>query len=173
MLSLTAFADELEREKARQRTYDAMIRKAKAGHVTGGRLFGYDNVRLESHVERRINETEAAVIRRIFDLSIQGHGVKAITKRLNAEGAPSPRAQQGHSQSWSPSSVREVLRRDAYRGRVTWNKTRKRNQWGIHQQAARPASDWLERLAPDLRIVSDDVWNAAHKRLSAARGIYL
>jgi site-specific DNA recombinase len=58
MLSLTTFADELEREKARQRTYDAMIRKAKAGHVTGGRLFGYDNIRLETHVERRINETE-------------------------------------------------------------------------------------------------------------------
>ena len=44
MLSLTAFADELEREKARQRTYDAMQRKANAGHVTGGRVFGYDNV---------------------------------------------------------------------------------------------------------------------------------
>ncbi len=46
MLSLTAFADELEREKARQRTYDAMIRKARAGHVTGGRVFGYDNVEM-------------------------------------------------------------------------------------------------------------------------------
>src|SRR4030095_17020510 len=43
MLSLTAFADELEREKARQRTYDAMRRKAEHGHVTGGRVFGYDN----------------------------------------------------------------------------------------------------------------------------------
>jgi hypothetical protein len=30
MLSLTAFADELERDKARHRTYDAMLRKAKA-----------------------------------------------------------------------------------------------------------------------------------------------
>ena len=38
MLSLTAFADELEREKARQRTYDAMQRKARSGHVTGGRV---------------------------------------------------------------------------------------------------------------------------------------
>ena len=59
MLSLTAFADELEREKARQRTYDAMLRKARAGHVTGGRVFGYDNVEVaaaqtaqRSHVER-------------------------------------------------------------------------------------------------------------------------
>ena len=41
MLSLTNFADEMERERARQRTADAMTRKAKAGHVTGGRVFGY------------------------------------------------------------------------------------------------------------------------------------
>src|SRR5436189_3176444 len=40
MMSLTAFTDELEREKARQRTYDAMVRKARAGHVTGGRVYG-------------------------------------------------------------------------------------------------------------------------------------
>jgi DNA invertase Pin-like site-specific DNA recombinase len=31
LLSLTTFADELEREKARQRTYDTMQRKARAG----------------------------------------------------------------------------------------------------------------------------------------------
>ena len=31
MLSLTAFAGELEREKDRQRTYDAMLRKARNG----------------------------------------------------------------------------------------------------------------------------------------------
>ena len=29
MLSLTSYADELEREKARQRPYDAMVRKAR------------------------------------------------------------------------------------------------------------------------------------------------
>ncbi|PYN71988.1 MAG: hypothetical protein DMD96_35345 [Candidatus Rokuibacteriota bacterium] len=33
MLSLTNFAAEMERERARQRTYDAMLRKAKALHV--------------------------------------------------------------------------------------------------------------------------------------------
>src|SRR5215471_5225942 len=87
-----------ERRKAAQRTYDAMVRKAKAGHVTGGRLFGYDNVDVidatgaRSHVERRINEGEAEVIRRIFKLSAGGHGVKAIAKILNADRAPSPRA---------------------------------------------------------------------------------
>ncbi len=81
MLSLTAFADELEREKARQRTYDAMRRKALAGHVTGGRVFGYDNVEIlgpsgeRSHVERRINEAEAAVVREIFELCARREGL--------------------------------------------------------------------------------------------------
>ena len=42
MLSLTTFTDELEREKARQRTYDAVRRKALTGQVTGGRVFGYE-----------------------------------------------------------------------------------------------------------------------------------
>jgi DNA invertase Pin-like site-specific DNA recombinase len=84
MLSLTTFADELEREKARQRTYDAMLRKAKAGYVTGGACFGYRNVEIRdadgtrSHVTREIEPTEANVIRRIFQLSAAGHGVKAI-----------------------------------------------------------------------------------------------
>src|SRR5258705_3210543 len=35
MLSLATFAAETERDKARQRTYDAMARKAQARHVTG------------------------------------------------------------------------------------------------------------------------------------------
>ena len=75
MLSLTAFADELEREKARQRTYDAMLRKARAGHVTGGGCFGYTNVRTTTgHVERHINATEADIIQRIFRLSAGGSG---------------------------------------------------------------------------------------------------
>ncbi len=48
MLSLANFAAEMEREKARQRTYDAMVRKAKALHVTGGRVYGFDNVEVPS-----------------------------------------------------------------------------------------------------------------------------
>jgi hypothetical protein len=45
------------------------VRKARAGQVTGGRAFGYDNVDVmtvapdgqphRSHVERRVNEVEA------------------------------------------------------------------------------------------------------------------
>jgi DNA invertase Pin-like site-specific DNA recombinase len=179
MLSLTAFADELERDKARQRTYDAMQRKARAGHVTGGACFGYRNVEMiggdgqRSHVEREIEPAEADIIRRIFQLSADGYGVKAIAKRLNADGAPSPRAQQGRSCSWAPSSVREALYRALYRGEIIWSQTRKRDKGGRTRPQGRPEADWIRVPAPSLRIVSDELWARAHARMEAARGVYL
>ena len=179
MLSLTTFADELEREKARQRTRDAMLRKAQAGHVTGGACFGYRNVEIldaagrRSHVERTIEPAEAAVIRRIFELSAEGYGMKGIAKTLNAEGAPAPRAQQGRSRSWAPTTVREVLFRPLYRGEIIWAQTAKRDKWGRKHQAAKPETEWIRRPAPELQIVDETLWQAAHARLDAARAVYL
>jgi DNA invertase Pin-like site-specific DNA recombinase len=85
LMSVTAFADELEREKARQRTYDALARKARAGHVTGGVVFGYRNREIvvagdgrRQYVERDIDPGEAAIVRRIFELCAAGVGVRRI-----------------------------------------------------------------------------------------------
>src|SRR5262249_51195913 len=83
LLAVSGFADEVEREKARQRTYDAMRRKAEAGHVTGGIVFGYDNVPVNGHVERRVNTTEAGVVRRIFELAARGVSGRRIALMLN------------------------------------------------------------------------------------------
>ena len=175
MLSLTTFADELEREKARQRTYDAMQRKAREGHVTGGLVFGYDNQAIvsasgkKSHVVRIINETQAAVVREIFDRYASGWGYSRIAKALNAVYAPSPRPTADRPAGWSPSSVRCILRRDLYRGVVTWNRSQKRDKWGRQRQTARPESEWISREAPELRIVSDVLWAAAQDRMAHTR----
>ncbi len=174
MLSLTAFADELERERARQRTYDAMIRKARAGHVTGGRVFGYENVRSDlGYVVRVVNDNEAEVIRRIFNMCAAGDGMKSIAIRLNDDRTPSPRARQGVPRGWAPSTVREVLYRDLYRGVVVWNRTRKRDAWGRKRPTSRPENEWIRTTSADLRIVTDEQWNAAHARLDATRQTYM
>jgi site-specific DNA recombinase len=176
LLSVQSFADELEREKARQRTYDALARKARAGHVTGGRVFGYDNVTIvgpsgeRSHVERRVNDEQAAVVRRIFELYAGGSGFASIAKTLNDERALCPRAQQGRPDGWAPSSVREVLYRPLYVGRVVWNQTRKRDTWGRKRRTDKPANEHFAADRPDLRIVSDALWLAAHRRLDEVRG---
>jgi len=97
LLSVTNFAAEVERERARERTKDALLRKAKAGYVTGNRVYGYDNREVcgpegkRLHVERVVNENEAEVVRDIFRQSSAGSGVTRIAKQLNLRGVPGPR----------------------------------------------------------------------------------
>jgi site-specific DNA recombinase len=175
LMSAVTFSADLERDKASQRTYDALLRKARAAHVTGGRLFGYDNRVVlgadgrRSHVERVIRAEEAAVVRRIFELTAEGCGLTRVTKLLNAEGCTSPRAQRGRPKAWAPSSVREVLRRDTYRGVIVWNKSKKRDKWGRQNQQDRPARDWISVPAPHLQIVSNELWAAAHTTMARNR----
>jgi site-specific DNA recombinase len=172
MFSVLQGVDEMHRALASQRSIDKALQLARAGHVTGGRVFGYDNVRVGSHTERQINENESAVVRRIFELAAAGHGQKRIAQMLNADRALTPRAQQDRPSAWAVSSVHAVLFRDLYRGSIVWNRTRKRNRWGEKHQADRPADDWLTTAAPQLRIISDELWRAAHTRIVAARALY-
>lgn len=108
-------------------------------------------------------------MRRIFELCATGTGLTRIAKTLNAERAVSPRPQQARPAGWSPSTVRDVLHRTLYRGEVLWNRSRKRDTWGQHRQQARPAAEWLRVDAPNLRVVSEEAWEAAHSRLRGIR----
>ena len=176
MLGLTSFASEMERERARQRTHDALLKKARAGHVANGATFGYRNVRAVDGgpVIREIVLSEAETIRRIFDMVAAGLSFIKIAITLNNEGVPSPaprrRVKPG---GWAPSTVRSLVMRDTYRGVTTWNKAQRIVRGGTRKRIDRPASDWIEVKTPQTRIVTDDAWNAAHSRLAASRATYL
>jgi site-specific DNA recombinase len=181
MLSLTNFAAEMEREKARQRTYDAMLRKAKALQVTGGKVYGYGNVevlaeqpgpdgrRKRLHVVRKINPGQATVVRRIFGMYAAGAGMKKIAKALNAEHVAPPRQD---TRGWAPTAVREILHRELYRGVIVWNRSQKTMRGGTKKQRRRPKDEWLRLEAPELRIVSDDFWSAVQARLTKAAELF-
>ena len=160
-----------EREKARQRARDKAAHLARAGHVTGGACFGYTNVRVNSHVEQRINEREGAVVHRIFELAAEGVAQPRIAKLLNAEGALTPRAQRGRPCAWAQSSVHAVLHRSRYKGDLVWNRTSKCDRWGQHRQTDRDPREWITVHVPDLQIVSDALWQAAHARIASVRSV--
>jgi len=181
MLSLTNFAAEMEREKARQRTYDAIRRKAERRQVTGGIVYGYDNVEILSapgpdgkprrdHVVRRINEEQAAVVRRIFQLCADGEGLVRIAKTLTAEGLRPPGR---HTRGWAPSAIREMLHRDLYRGQLVWNKMQRIDRGGTRAKRLRPESEWLILPTPELRIVPEALWVAAQAVLEGKQRAYL
>jgi site-specific DNA recombinase len=179
MLSLSTFAAEMEREKARQRTHDALLRKARAGHVAGGSLYGYRNVPVmqgdrRAHTARVPDADEAAVVQRIFTMAAEGVGYQRIAHTLNEEGvlAPVPR-RRGRPRGWAPSTIREMLLRELYRGVIVWNRTERVIRRGERQKRPRAADEWLRVEAPALRLVPEPLWLAAHERLAGTRAAYL
>lgn len=173
MLSLANFASEMERERAKQRTADAMLRKAKAGHVTGGKTYGYDNREVLSaeghrlHVLRLVNQTEAAIVRQIFDMYAGGLGITRIAKRLNEEHIPAPRQSP---RGWAPTAVREILHRPLYRGEIVYGQLQKIDRGGTKKRRPRDEKDWIRVEAPDLRIITPDVWESVQARLAKSKG---
>jgi DNA invertase Pin-like site-specific DNA recombinase/chorismate mutase len=178
-----------------QKTHESHHRKAQLGHVTGGLVFGYDNVEIDKHVERVPNPVETAVVQRIFALCAAGNGYSRISKLLNKEfeiyvvgedgeierdqdgkikrivdpaRCPKPR-RKGAPAGWSPSTVRDVLHRELYRGVLLWNRTKKRDRSGDVAPSHRDPSEHVRVQRDDLAIVSADEWNAAHARIQRVR----
>jgi len=167
MLAMRATFAAAEREAAQQRTREALRAKAKAKHVAGGKVYGYRNVRNGSNTARVVDDTEAAVVRRIFKLTAEGHGLLKIAKRLNAEGIPSPRGD-----GWATTAIHAMLRNDLYRGIDIYGRTTWQRRKGKKRKVAAPESEWIIRAAPELRIVPDALWTAAHGRITRTRATH-
>jgi DNA invertase Pin-like site-specific DNA recombinase len=64
-----------------------------------------------------VNEERAEIIRRIFSMTIDGMGRRAIANVLNSEGVPSFRSDRGKGVGWHDSYVAKVLDSEAVIGR--------------------------------------------------------
>ena len=177
--NVQGFADEAHREATSERVHEAHARLHEAGHVVGGRIFGYKNRTiykgkdihgraLKSHVERVIDPGEAAVVRRIFELYDAGYGLKRIAKQLTDEGAESVKYARPDDLTpvvgWATSTVRAALRRETHHGVNVWNKTRKKNDYGKLNVTDRPESEWRRTSVESLRIIDEDLWKRVQSR---------
>jgi site-specific DNA recombinase len=151
-----------------QKTHRGMQGRALAGFATGGRCFGYRSVKgPEETVRLEIEPSEAATVRRIFELYSAGQSLKRIAWQLNSEGVPSPQPQKGRvSRSWCTSSVRTILKNERYIGKMIWNKKRKVRVPGTGRRVyrPRPRSEWVTVEAPHLRIISEELWAGVERR---------
>ena len=159
MENVYGYAAQMEREKAQARSRDDGRARAGKEYAAGGVVFGYRNVRVNSHVEREIVPAEAEVSRRIFGEIDAGRGYAKVAQGLNADRLPCPRGK-----CWAMTGVREMVYRDLYRGRIVYGKTRWDYTGGKHK---------MRVPAPALRIVPEDLWRAAHERLDRTRQTYL
>lgn len=93
-----------------------------------------------------INEERAEIIRRIFSMTIDGMGRRAIANVLNAEGIPSFRSDRGKGIGWHDSYVAKVLDSEAVIGRYQPHKMVESSEDGRRRR--QPEGEPLDNYFP-------------------------
>lgn len=158
LMTVHGLVDSLYIKELGKKTHRGLVGKAIQGFHTGGRCFGYDNVKAGDSVRLQINESEAAVVRRIFEMSADGSSLKSIARVLNGEQVPSPRPRSRKKYAtWCPTAIREMLRREVYSGTIVWNRSRFVKEPGTNKRVKRlrPESEWQVVPKPELRIINE------------------
>jgi site-specific DNA recombinase len=188
LVATHGIVDSLYLKDLAKRTFRGVEQLALNGLHTGGRVFGYGRVPIESKTKRdshgraviegvklQVDPEQAATIRRIFERYASGNSMKRIAIDLNDEGIPSPQPQKGRvARSWCQSSVRHILRNERYRGVVIWGRTYKlrSQETGKRIYRRKSESEWLRKEVPAQRIVSEELWTRTHERLKLVQDLY-
>jgi site-specific DNA recombinase len=142
--------------------------RIKSGFSAGGLSFGYQVVRELSEEgnlirgKRCVKQEEAAVVLRIYAEYAGGKSPRKIAADLNGEGIPAPRGGQWNASTINGHRGRRngILQNELYKGLLTHNRIRMVRDPDTGKRVSRnnPTSDWISVEVPELRIVSDELW---------------
>jgi site-specific DNA recombinase len=192
VLSVKAIMNEAYLDDLRDRTLRGLQGRFMRKLHTGGRIFAYRSVpvidptgRLDAAgnplilgAELIIEPQEADVVRQIFTWFAEGLSLRAIANRLNAAkiAFPSQPTQRGlKRKGWACSAVRVILKNEKYIGRWVYGRRvfMKDPVTGRRRARLRPRSEWQLADYPELRIISDEPWQAVQGRFAELGARYL
>ena len=128
-----------EIERTSERTKFGMIGAIKAGHIPGQTPYGYNRV----NKCLVINELEAEIVKRIFDLYSVGESFSKIATRFNKEGILK-------KDNWKDNTISKIIHNPVYKGDYILNK-------------GKPEEKIFKNVCP--AIVDEDTWDWANDQL--------
>ena len=115
-----------------------------------------------------IDEEAAEVVRRIYDLRLQGLSARIIARTLTDEGVPNPathftrldgkKSERNCSPFWVPKTVMEILNNSTYIGNMTQHKTTSIS-YKNHKVVKVPESERIIKENAHQSIISRDIWD--------------
>jgi site-specific DNA recombinase len=164
------------------KTHALKVRRGQAGRVRtgknpGGLCYGYRVVRATDAAgeavrgDREIVESEAEVVRRIFQDTIAGFTAREIAAALNREGVASPRGGTWNASSINGSKKRGngILRQRLYAGRLVWNRQHfvKNPDTGKRITRINAESELQFASVPHLRLIDEADWQRVQAIMAA------
>ena len=114
-----------------------------------------------------IDEAEAVIVRRIFDLYLHGMGMQQIADLLNAEGVP--RAYRKDSDIWKMNTIHYILRNEKYMGDAILQKKYKTECLPYRQKRnhGELPKYYVENYCP--QIISPEIFQATQELMKLRR----
>jgi site-specific DNA recombinase len=164
---IKAHAAASERKKIAERTKRGKEAKARAGAAWNGGNppFGYSIVGEGRKAHLVVDEQEAQIVRKIFNLYIRGYNrneplsLQAVANELNRVGIPIGK-RFTRTNSWMYTTVGYILSNSIYAGIRFYGKTRKINGKVVKQ----PEEKWIRVEVPELTIIEPEIFHRAQER---------
>ncbi|WP_439874705.1 recombinase family protein [Bacillus mycoides] len=152
MLQMMGSFAELERNMIVENVKMGMNQRAKEGEWNGGSVLGYSS----EDKKLVIKESEARLVRYIFNLYVSGKGYKAIANQLNHEGYKTKR-----NANFSITSIRTILKNPIYAGFIRFNQV---ENWSEKRRKGKKSNIICEKGKHE-PIISMETWNKSQKIL--------
>ena len=155
-LSLMATLAQDESRKVSERVRAGQYISRENGVLYGnGNILGYDRVG-GTYV---INPEQAETVRLIYDLYLQGLGIKRIVNELQRLG----RKNASGKVKWEIVMVRRILRNATYKGYIGYNKSRTNNYLDQKRINNNDLDTYVYKKGDFEPIISEEQWDACHK----------
>lgn len=143
---------ELERSNIIERGKLGQQQRAREGKYNGGVVLGYNNI----NKELVVNESEAIIVKKIFEYADQGLGLKAITRRLNEAGY---RSKQG--KPFSTNGIKTILNNPIYIGKIRYNQV---ENWSEKRRKGKNPNFILTDGIHE-PIIAKELWDRVHSAI--------
>lgn len=165
MLYIRGALGELERKTIVDNVKMGMKQRAYQGKWNGGIVLGYMSIEVGTSTHRKKKETrleivesEAAIVRMIFEKYADGQGFKSITNELNRLGC---KTKTGGS--FSVTTVKTVLLNPVYVGKIRYNK---QEDWTTKKRKGTNPAPIIADGQHEA-IISQELWDKVQARYEA------
>ena len=160
--------DEFYSENLAQEVTRGMREAASRGFwMTSYAPYGYKRVYVQDGPKKRptleLDPPSDAVVRRIFDMVLQGKSILDVTKTLNAEGIPTT-----NGKKWLKTTIHSMLDNEAYTGAVVWGTNAKDGQQPVRVEDAFPAIISKQEFRRAKKLLGSRAPRRVHPRRAAS-----